>query len=158
MIMAAPCSYLQERGLHIDGHKLRQTNLGGYGISDILFLNHLYDDRYRVYVMELKKGEIGIDTFFQAIKYAKGIMNWCSIYRRDINIDVHIVLIGSSIQKDTGFVYLADLFPSVSLYTFKIEYNGIKFNPHHGYVATYDQFERYENKKLLLKQNCQQTT
>jgi hypothetical protein len=60
--------------------------------------------------MSLKKEEINIFAFLQALRYVKGIKEYVSIKNPKIKTKFGIVLVGKSIDNSgNGFPYLTDL-------------------------------------------------
>lgn len=124
----------------------RQSNLGDYGRLDMVgfkFYKETDGESYcktlKIGVFELKKGEINASTFFQAVRYCKGIEKYVDEYYSDLNLNLEfeIVLIGTSICKKGDFIYLADFMDNLTLYTTKISLDkGITFHTERGYCLT----------------------
>jgi len=124
----------------------RQSNLGDYGRLDMVgFKFYKETDGYsyiktlRVGVFELKKGEINASTFFQAIRYCKGIEKYIDYHYKgiDLNLEFEIALIGTSICKKGDFIYLPDYMNNLALYTTKLSLDqGITFHTERGYCLT----------------------
>lgn len=145
---------LKERGLPIGGVPYRQVNFGSYGIADLITASVVKEvgddtvygqfikgyDNFHVSnvlhftVYELKKDEVNVGTLKQALNYAKAIK---LIFSEKGNLNrypkINIVLIGKSIEKTSSFIYMADFFSNLSIYTYEYAIDGIKFKEHSGY-------------------------
>ena len=150
IIFNTPNHLLRERGLAIYGKKKRQVRIGNYGVADILvFDKGLYyttteSESFRyglcINVLELKQEQINVSTLLQATRYAKGISSYLTKYRK-VYYPVRVCLIGSSIDKQTSFPYLSDfLFEFMSIYTYKYDFDGIKFNREFDYKLPVEGF------------------
>jgi hypothetical protein len=148
---------LHDRGLFVFGKKKRQVNLGNYGIADIVSLSHGYDPignpNLRKHpmvsfgVIELKKDKIDIGTFLQALRYCKAIETYVEMREiyKSAQLNFSITLIGKTLDKSSGFIYLTDFlsqdksifsdFPYLTLdiYTYSYAFDGIKFTREHDY-------------------------
>jgi len=128
---------LDERGLFVPGKRLRQVNIGNYGIADMItYYRNPFDKEIVITVFELKKDFITPDAFLQAIRYCKGIREY--LKHRDFNsfeyeIKYNIVLVGSDIEDKSGFIYLTDFFENISFYTYSYKFDGIFFKEENGY-------------------------
>lgn len=133
----APVKDIENRGLYCFRHHalFRQVNLGSYGIADLVSVCFSRKDRIIVTVYELKQKTISINTFLQAVGYVKGLQEVCPLFNiKKRRVDFHIVLIGSKIDLSGQFCYLPSVFPhGVSYYTYKYDYDGIKFCPEDEY-------------------------
>ena len=135
---------LHERGLdglyHYDKF-FRQFDLGDYGRLDLAAVKYDPCDQSKycqkklnVVVIEIKKGEINIGAFLQAIRYCKGIEHLLDRYNLDVNFKIK--LIGTSVCK-SDFVYLPDFFYSLDIYTVHLDLDtGITFKNERGYHLT----------------------
>ena len=133
---------LRKRGLPIIGRKIRQLNIGRYGISDIITYRRrdTYTEDYSFFtgrqhivtIYELKKNKIGISALLQAVRYSKGIQSFFEKRNFD-NYKINIVLIGREIDLSGDFVYLTDIFKSISFYTYEYRLNGMIFTHKSGY-------------------------
>lgn len=149
IIYNTPNEKLKERGLSISGKKLRQINIGNYGICDILTIernfNHYFDDDERGYhnstvkIYELKKDKIDTGVLLQCMGYAKGVSNYIA-KEYDDDINVKMVLIGKEIDKNSSFIYFADFMDCLSIYTYSYDFDGIKFQRHSGYCLISEGF------------------
>ncbi len=125
---------LRARGLFIPNLKIRQLNLGSYGISDIIAYAFYRDEfnKVQIYitVIELKKDSVDANTVMQAARYCKGIDE---LLHREFNLDNHhlhfdIVVIGKTIQLNGDFVYMAEYLNNLRAYTYSIDLEkGITF-------------------------------
>lgn len=123
--------FLEDVGIDVRHTRLwRQVNLGVYGIADLIGI-HLNGNQITITIYELKKGLVDITTLFQAIRYVKGVNRILDIhyrhYRRIFNIKIQIILIGSSVDLDSEFVYLPDVFQSLRVYTYEFGFRGLEF-------------------------------
>lgn len=131
---------LQIRGLWIEGKKFRQLKIGNYGISDVITVNRNYEiNRLSITIYELKKDAIGVSTFMQAVRYAKGIHSWLRKHK-SFEYDLRFALVGKYIDFNTDLVYLPDIYENIELYTYEYEFDGIHFKPHRMYTLTNEGF------------------
>lgn len=121
---------------------LRQVDLGSYGRLDLVGMSYLKNDQYKglgyrrinVGVIEIKKGEVNINTFLQAIRYCKGIERVLKNFKLKGNFTISLV--GTSVCH-SDFIYLPDFLPQLSIYTVSLDLeNGITFNVHKEYSLT----------------------
>lgn len=144
---------LNERGLWcFEGKVFRQLKIGNYGIADVVTVkritqllppsNEFVENYLEITIYELKKEKIGLSAFLQAINYTKGIKRFFE--RRGVNVIFNIVLIGKDIDLSGSFSYLPDLIgfgipdfeppcsfgfiQNLSYFTYKYEFDGIKFD------------------------------
>jgi hypothetical protein len=155
IIYEADKELLAEKGLRVNGKLLRQVRIGNYGIADLVSIEriyyHTYFDRHFkgiITIYELKKDNISVSAFIQAIGYAKGILRWMEQHPKKLkivspeNYNINIVLIGKSIDQKSEFLYLADLLNtdnlgdnslldsfnlSLEMFTYDYDFNGINF-------------------------------
>lgn len=145
-----------KRGLNIYGKLFRQLRIGNYGIADIVevcryspkFVNDENGNRVIVQsgslfitVYELKKEKIGVSSFLQAIRYAKGIQRY--LYGRDFyDFSISICLIGKTIDISSSYIYLSDMifgdgsegaYDFLENYTYSYDLDGLKFKQESGY-------------------------
>lgn len=133
-------SHLQMRGLWIEGKKVRQLKIGNYGIADVVTVVRNYEvNRLTITIYELKKDTIGVNTFMQAIRYAKGIDSWIRKNKK-FEYDIRFGLVGKVIDFNTDFIYLADIYENIELYTYEYEFDGIHFKHHRRYSLTNEGF------------------
>lgn len=136
---------LRSRGFHhFEQHYYLHPNFGSYGIPDIIGVT-VYENKdfncksLSATIYELKKELINIDTFLQAIRYARAIDRIVE-KNDDFNIsevDIKIVLIGKKVDLNSDFIYISDLFPKVHFLTYSIDISkGLLFKNHFGYCIT----------------------
>jgi hypothetical protein len=139
MLFNAPQEAIRERGLsqHYFDHIFRQYNLGCYGIADLITIEyHDNTDKknfdFSLTIYELKKDQINLDTFNQALRYLKGVK--VILDRLNItNYHSTIILIGKNIDtsSNSSFAYLPMVKdPRVLLYTYKYDFDGLKLIRH----------------------------
>lgn len=146
---------LYERGFPIRGKLIRQLNIKGYGIADLVgwFIDRAPDGRtLHVTIYELKKDKIGISAFLQSISYARGIQRYLESKLNNLKFKIHIVLVGSSVDTKGSFCYLPDLICSynsygalstIEYYTYDYKIDGIHFYEHSGYISSTEEFGGY---------------
>jgi hypothetical protein len=83
IIYESDTDILSERGLVIYGKLIRQVQIGGYGIADLIEYERPRFDKSvgriikgHINILELKKNYVDCGTFLQAIKYLKGISRY----------------------------------------------------------------------------------
>jgi len=152
---------LHERGLWLRGKRFRQLKIGNYGIADIVTINRPFriDKDHShikglIQVVELKKDKIGVSAFMQALGYAKGISSYLKKRGLLDLFTIEIVLVGKYIDKDSSFIYLADLMQQgeeqyvddgnnnicISCYTYDMNIDGLTFKSHSGYELNNEGF------------------
>lgn len=138
---------LREKGLWVweTATYHRQVDLGAYGICDILGICIQPKEQGRrfvnAHIVEIKKDEINSATFYQAIRYAKGVSRYIEEKLTGTICNIGITLIGKTVDQKGEFVYLADIFSNVGLYTYKLDFKrGILFNREYGYYAKNESF------------------
>lgn len=145
---------LSVRGLEITGVLKRQLRIGNFGIADLVEFNRDYiDGEYStipyldITVYELKKDQIGISAFLQAVGYCKGIKTYLNVHKPTMKFKFNIVLIGKTIDTSGSFIYLEDLiydagtYPTrnikgISYYNYKYGVEGLEFESAGGYNLT----------------------
>jgi len=147
---------LQKRMLKISGKKFRQLKIGNYGISDLVTVKkdyYYHDESFKVIpflkitVFELKKEKVGISAFLQAIRYCKGIKDYFDSNRANIDFELNIALIAKSVDTQSDFIFLTDLFGkhhtnnkglinNINFYSFSYGLDGILFTKHDRYCLT----------------------
>lgn len=140
---------LIERGLDINGLKIRQLRIGNYGISDLVTFNRkswISSNEYlhqsiEITVFELKKDKIDANSMMQAFRYIKGISRFLDEkgYFNETNITYRVVVVGKEICKG-DFIYLSDNIENLNCYTYDYEFNGIKFKKEYGYYLKNESF------------------
>lgn len=139
---------LQQKGLPIDGKKIRQLRIGYYGVSDLITCNRKYIQFSKtipyleITIYELKKEKIGISAFLQSLKYAKGIQTYLQEKKPDLPFVINIILCAKNIDTSGEFIYIPNLINScenfghinnISFYTFDYLIDGINFVEHIDY-------------------------
>lgn len=124
---------LQDCGLWIFGKKIRQLQIGNYGIADIVTVDRHSSEKTLVFeVYELKKDVLNTSSFLQCLRYAKGIDMWLKV-NKSFDYKINITLIGRSIDTSDNIVYLTDFMPTFKIYTYDYGFNGIKFQERSGF-------------------------
>tara|TARA_R110000868_G_scaffold120090_2_gene318888 strand:- start:751 stop:1260 length:510 start_codon:yes stop_codon:yes gene_type:complete len=147
---------LQKRGLYLSGKKMRQVNIGNYGICDVVCIERdmrmeteQYDfEKYHTYkyprllinMIELKKDEISANSLLQAVRYCRGIESYICGRNPELELKFSITLIGKVLVRG-DFCYLPDVFGDINLYTYKYSYDGISFNRESGYTLINEGFK-----------------
>lgn len=145
-------------GLEIRGKKFRQLKIGNYGRADIVtvskdyeiefeYINHtekLANPYLNITVYELKKDNIGVAAFLQAIGYCKGIKSYLEKRGFD-RFNLSICLIGKTIDLTGSLCYITDLIykpsdsyidgylTSCDFYTYKYTIDGLEFEQRSDY-------------------------
>jgi hypothetical protein len=136
---------LYDRGLYINGIKLRQTQLKS-GRADIIAysrynrINTGFDDSYIHFdILELKKDKIGISAFLQGVRYADNLKVYLDDKKPNLKYNISITLIGKEIDESGSFCYLSNLLQydelskpinnliGLRFYTYKFNLDGINF-------------------------------
>lgn len=162
IIYTADRAELRKRGLNIKGKLYRQLRIGNYGIADLVevdrmprFVDHsgdipiVYEEgMVTITVYELKKENINVSTFLQALGYAKGIKNYIEDFRgKSFRLDLKICLIGSSIDKNSSFSYMPSMVPEnefgqfLTINTYDYSFDGIKFKEEYFYSLKEEGFK-----------------
>lgn len=148
---------LRSKGLWVwdDAVYQRQVDMGSYGICDILGLQVFpkkEGTRYiNAHIIEIKKEEINIDTFLQAVRYSKAITRYLKKKLTNTVVQCAITLIGKTVDSKSDFIYLPDIIDNVALYTYKLDFqHGIIFKREKGYFLTNETFPDRENIQLSL--------
>lgn len=137
---------------------LRQFNLNGYGVPDIIgySINEIInteDERIIIIdvgLFELKRDKIDINTYTQSYRYAKGIFNYLSFISKKFNKytdilinDFNIFNIGKTIDKaHECLCYLPDIIGNYHIYTYKFTMNGFGLENESGYSLIDNKFSR----------------
>jgi len=161
IIYEASSDELQKRGLYLSGKLYRQLRIGNYGIADLVEFKRpcahegqpTHIMKGLVNVIELKKENIGISAFLQALGYIQGIKRY--LQKRDVegNYNYSITLIGKSVDTNSTFVYLPNMLsintengiydePEFGLYLYEYKYglDGINFKSANGYTLINEGF------------------
>lgn len=142
---------LIEKGLFISGKKYRQLKIGNYGIADLVTYKKLYENGFpylEITVFELKKDKAGISAFLQAIRYCKGISSYLFKRKNILRFKLNIVICGRTIDSDSDYIYITDLFKcdelflinSVTNYSYDYTIDGIEFTERFDYCLTNEGF------------------
>lgn len=142
---------LINKGLFISGKKLKQLKIGNYGIADLITVKKLYENGFPyldITVFELKKDKAGISAFLQAVRYCKGISSFLFKRKNALRFKLNIVICGKTIDADSDYIYITDLFKSddlgvintVTNYSYDYTIDGIEFTERFGYELTYEGF------------------
>jgi len=161
IIYDADKELLADKGLIIDGKLKRQFRIGNYGIADLIEFKKpyycLYFKKYvkgEISIYELKKEQIGISAFLQALGYLKGIRTFLKLRNLENHFNYSITLIGKEIDQNSNYIYLSDFLntdtdisdinqnPKFSLfnYTYQYDIDGIKFITQSDYNLKYKGF------------------
>lgn len=165
IIYKADADVIYDRGLYSYGIKKRQLKIGGYGVSDlIVFEKPYYHTGFKrhmkgtITVLELKQDKIGVSTFFQALRYAKGIKHYIDKCRPTLTdaFNYRIVLIGKNVDFHSSFVFLTDFFnvdlsdtdlddyskTNVELYQYEYRIDGLHFVELGSFIDTNHGFDK----------------
>lgn len=131
ILYETPSKTIQERGLRIFQYNNieRQVHLGNYGIADLVTFHRAKRGVNFITVYELKNKILNAASFWQIIRYIKGIKHF--LYKSDLNEDSFIVkgvLIGREIDTTGEFSYLPTINSDVIIYTYDYHVDGIKFS------------------------------
>ena len=141
---------LEDRGLYLRWNLKRQLKIGNYGIADLVeFKRPYYHSGYKkimkgqINVIELKKDNISVSSFFQALNYLKGIKTFIETYRPKLqdSFNYKITLIGKEIDLNSSICYLTDFFCDevgeyfeddskntfIDLFTYSYDFDGLLF-------------------------------
>lgn len=117
----------------------RQTNLGPYGISDIITVNRsLSDGKYffDVQVIELKNAPLKCADIAQLSRYMIGLTRMIERYSKKLNFDFEVKgqLIGKK-SNDDNFVFILDYIENIYIGYFTVNVDeGFKVtNIYHGW-------------------------
>jgi hypothetical protein len=151
---------LREKGLPIYGKLFRQLKIGNYGIADLVsFTRPRYQGSKRDYfvpgeisIYELKKDQIGISAFLQALTYAKGIQRYLEVKGYEDKYILNIVIIGKELDKSGSFCFIPDMLAMknqnfcsieqgmISFYTYDYKIDGLVFTEELGYTIKNEGF------------------
>jgi hypothetical protein len=138
---------LDEKGLPITGKLFRQLRIGNYGIADLVeFTRPFYDGPGRKFfiagqitIYELKKEQIGIGAFLQALHYAKGIQRYLEIKGKQDKYVVNVVIVGKQLDTSGAFCFIPELLSfnsdavdefgngRITFYTYDYTIDGLEF-------------------------------
>lgn len=130
--------FINERGLDIcysPDHFIckRQLKIGNYGIADLVTLSRYTQGGLYIEVIELKKGEVNVDTYLQANRYITGIKRYVERFHPKLRVVYSVTLIGRHINRG-DWVYIIDQVENLKVLTYKYDIDGIRFESHSGYV------------------------
>lgn len=156
---------LYDRGLYCcDKYDtyVRQFDLCEYGRADIVgfraMKSHYGERSILVKIFELKKEKVGLSTLMQAVRYAKGIQEKFDHEGKKYNLEFQYILIGKTAELDGDFIYMADVFENVDIYTIGIDLvDGVRFKRIYDYSLTNSGFRKGTNDLgPILKRNVKQ--
>jgi hypothetical protein len=124
-------SRLNERGFVIFGRKYRQVRLGDAGVCDIITIVYSKKTKkHHITIYELKKDNVNIDTYFQALRYANELENL--ILKRGLNIDnikIQIMLCGQQVYGDKNLINILNFYRDhVACFSYYYDFDGLQFN------------------------------
>jgi len=150
---------LYSRGFKIDPKKTfyRQHNLGAYGIPDIIGfrLEPSKEDKgnytAHIDIYELKKDAVSAGTFLQANRYAKGCLMLIEQYNQTlinkwVTPKFEFILVGSKVELSNDFIYLTDTFDNISIITYKINIDGLRFSEESDYYPNNSSVMQFPKK------------
>lgn len=161
IIFNAEPQQLEDRGLYTHHtHLLRQFQIGNYGRCDLLgFTRGRWNPVYNFWmpgeitIYELKKDQLSVSAFFQAIRYLRGVISYLEQRDKLHEYNFKIVLIGretNDFQNKSDLIYLPDIFysnsefqtgnTSVEIMTYSFDLNGINFKEYNSYKLTKEGF------------------
>lgn len=154
---------LAEKGLYVGSKRIRQLKIGNYGIADIVGHSRprIFEPMSRMHkgiitVYELKQNVLNVNVFLQGLKYIKGIMQYLEKRNLYYNYNYELVLIGKTVDLNSSFVYMADIFQqelnevdtdctslfSFSMFTYNFDIDGISFKQVENYSLTNHGFDK----------------
>ena len=141
--------------------KLRQLNLGAYGIADIVTAavsinNNTGRTQILISVYELKKDAVDMAAFLQGARYVRGIQHYLSHHDlSNVDISYRIILIGSSTSLSCEVGYFPHIFSNLYIYSYSYEWNGIWFSRNDniqiidpGFSSVHSETARVLSKKI----------
>lgn len=159
IIYDTPSEYLYKRGLNVYGKRIRQLRLGNYGIADLVTIRKRFTPEedncfsyheFFITIYELKKGNINISTYLQAIRYCRAIQRIFEKRKINAHFKFKIVLVGKTLDISSDFVYLTEFNDMVELYTYQYKIDGLYFKSHYGYKLTHEDLP-FTNKNNVEK-------
>ena len=145
-------SFLQEKGFDICGKKFRQLNINGYGVADLICVSR-NGQLLNIDIVELKRDDISISSFMQALRYLDGIKHYLRKRRFGYTVKFTIKLCGSSISDNRELNLMTkyiDVYPFIDIdfYTYRFAVDGIFFDKIETlYGLEYDHFKDVKPKK-----------
>lgn len=139
-------------------HILRQFNLSKYGIVDLIGYTVKRVSTYKstrtihvdVGIFELKRGTVDINTFTQAFRYAKGVIEYLKYLSDKINKETIIEIdyldvfnIGKEIDvTNESLCYLPEIMNTYHIYTYNFTIDGFELYNEKGYKLNTNKFSR----------------
>lgn len=145
-------SFLREKGFYIYGKKFRQLNIAGYGVADLICVSRS-GQLLNIDIIELKRDEISIGSFMQALRYLDGIRHYLRKRRFDYTVKFTIKLCGNSITDNRELNLMTkyiNVYPFIDIdfYTYRFTVDGIFFDKNDAlYELKYDPFNDVKCKK-----------
>lgn len=148
---------LEERGLLIEGELRRQLKIGNYGIADLVSITKPryvsskfgipYDIQLgQITIYELKKEQIGIAAFLQALDYVKGIKEYLKYRNKEHLFTINMTLIGKKMDTTGSFCFISEMLQiqsedkydwgMIEFYTYDYEIDGLHFYEQKNFVLT----------------------
>ena len=132
-LMSANISQLSEFGLILNKNRIRQYNLGKFGIVDILAWER-WGDTLCIDIVELKKDRIDAKALGQGLKYVQGVQDYFlsrfditgKTTRGNINVSVNLILIGSSVEEG-NLARICNVFNNVNMFRYEKINDVVKF-------------------------------
>lgn len=143
IIYETPNDILLQRGLYVNGKKLRQVKISTYGVADLISYNiDRCGKEISIQIFELKQNEINTETFLQAIRYKRGIQRYLQKTKRfdDFYVNYQIILLGKTVEERTSFCYIFDTVDDLIGITYRYEFDGIYFSEESGYFSRSEDF------------------
>ena len=152
---------VRSKGLRIYGHMLRQPELTGYGIPDLLTwyisgtrMSEAYDGfrikgRRTLYIdiIELKRDLVKLDHVVQVCRYMRGVTELLRASRlgKTFKLEISGHLIGRSIDFSQDLVFVTDMIPRLTLYTWSLDLeHGIRFTTQQNFRSSGQDVSRIE--------------
>lgn len=147
---------LSSIGLDLLPNKMRQVNLGSYGISDIIcwgivWKKYPYNRDIHIQIVELKKDLVDVNTMMQSARYEKGIKLFINQFNLvDTEIHIEHILIGKKVQTNGDFMYLLDSNDKYSVFTYSIDVEkGIVFTQRNNFCIKNASLSNMTRKSIL---------
>jgi hypothetical protein len=124
---------VQSRGLDLFPYDriYRQVPIGNYGIADLITVEKAFG-RYQVLVYELKNKTINAASFWQVVRYMRGIKHFLSRTKMSQKFIVKGVLLAREVELSGEVCYLPMIQSDIFLYTYQYELSGMRFNRYEG--------------------------
>lgn len=141
IIFEADNEDLKNKGLYIRGFKRRQFRIGNYGTCDLVafkFVRNQNNERVLlIQVFELKKDVLTPDSFWQILRYWKGIKEYLTNHR-EVSFEFHVELklVGKGVDiNHESFCYLPAFIPALKLtmYSYTYTIDGLEFEQYTPY-------------------------